>query len=135
MSLPEGSVCASHPSAAATFSCPRCGSFMCVECERRTRPEAIPLCPKCWDLRAKVTVPQDNDRSQRMQSLGFGLGIASILPIWPIVLGSIIINIISLTRAKEGVLREKRWKSIAGLSISVISMLIWGCIVVFAIAR
>ena len=50
---PQGAVCPNHPEVAATWTCGRCGNFMCVACERRTRPEATPMCPACWEMRQR----------------------------------------------------------------------------------
>ncbi len=134
MSVPAGSVCASHADAPATYACPRCGSFMCVACERRTRPEAVPLCPNCWDLRSKTTVPQNNDRDARLQTTGFVLGFISLLPFWPVVLASLIINIVSLVKAKpDSPLRPKRWKSVTGLVVTLCSCSLWALVAAIAI--
>ena len=61
--LPEGATCASHPETPASWTCARCGSFMCPDCERRTRPEARPMCPACWDLRFKRVEPNQGRSS------------------------------------------------------------------------
>lgn len=51
---PVHAVCARHDDIVANWACPRCGAFMCPRCENRVRPEAQPLCPGCWELRARA---------------------------------------------------------------------------------
>ena len=95
----------------------------------------MPLCPKCWDLRAKVTVPQNEVKETRMQTMGFVLGLISFIPIWPVMVASIIINIMSLVQAKEEITKQKRWKSIVGLTVTVISGCIWVCLFAIVIGK
>ena len=122
-----GSACARHPEAPATWVCGRCGSFMCQPCERRTRPEAYPLCPGCADLRVQRVAPVVVGASNTgLQTTGFVLGLISLLPIPVVMIASVVINIIALVKAKEPPASLKRWKSWVGLTLSCLSIAGWG---------
>ena len=115
--VPEGATCAGHPEVAASWTCGRCGSFMCPDCERRVRPEAVPMCPACWELRSRTVQPQpQKDSSKTLLNVGLGLGVVALIPgCVAIQLGSAVVNIIALVRAKEPPARDLRWRSILGL--------------------
>ena len=107
----ESASCARHPSVAASFTCPRCGTYACVDCERRPRLEAAPLCPSCWALNAQTrAVP-----SGGLQTAGLVMGAVSILPCCPLALVSLVLNVIALVKST----RENRWKPIVGLSLTL----------------
>jgi hypothetical protein len=101
---------------------------MCRACERRTRADAAPLCPDCWDLRARKVEPVVDTRA-RFFSVGLGLGIASFLPLWPVILASLIVNVMGLTRSKQPELAQYRSKSLIGLSLTLGAILVWGTLV------
>ncbi len=103
--------CALHPSAPASFTCPRCGTFACVECERRPSLEALPSCPSCWAMNAQTRVAP----SGALQTAGLVVGAISIFPCCPLALASVVLNVIALVQST----RENRWKPIVGLSITV----------------
>ena len=130
---PAGAVCPNHPEVPATWTCGRCGSFMCVGCERRTRPEATPMCPACWQLRERVVV-QTVQSGTRLQTAGLVLGCISLLPIWFLQLISLVVNIIAIVKAKESPAREVRWRPILGLALTLVGAV--GMVVLFiALAR
>ena len=56
IAAPVTGECAQHPGTPAHWACQRCGTFVCTACENRTRPEAPPLCPRCWALRSQVVL-------------------------------------------------------------------------------
>lgn len=120
-----GSVCARHPEAPATWVCGRCGSFMCQACERRTRPEAYPLCPSCFDLREQRVVPMKVTSKTGLQTAGFVLGFVALIPIPVVMIASLVINIVALVQAKEPPALTTRWKSIVGLVVTLLSMAGW----------
>ncbi|MHB8879630.1 MAG: hypothetical protein ACYC8T_38565 [Myxococcaceae bacterium] len=119
---PAGAHCPNHPEVAATWSCGRCGSFMCVQCERRTRPDATPMCPACWELRAKKVLPQKAESGTRLQTAGLVLGCISLLPIWFIQLVSLVVNIIAIVKAKAPPARDVRWRPITGLVLTLVGI-------------
>lgn len=94
--VPEGARCASHPDVPATWTCRRCGRFMCAACERRVRPDALPLCPSCWEFRAKRVEPPAP--TSNLGTTGLVLGFVSLLPLIPIQIASIVVNAIALSR-------------------------------------
>lgn len=123
--LPEGARCAGHPEVAAAWTCHRCGSFLCTACERRVRPDAVPMCPSCWELRAQKVPALTAPSGTRLQTTGLVLGALSVLPIWPLILGSLITNIVAIVKAKEPPARDVRWRPVAGLTMTILFSLMW----------
>lgn len=118
---PVSGKCAAHPEVAAEWACQRCGNFVCTQCERRTRPEAPPLCPKCWELRSQVVQQTAATESRRLQIGGLVIGFLSFLH--PLVMvGSLILNIRELRRGTGG---DARWMNTAGLVLTGLAMLTW----------
>lgn len=111
---PAGAHCAtrSHPPAPATWTCQRCGAFMCEACERRTRPDALPLCPSCWALREQRVAAAP--KGARLENAGLWLGGLSFLPLPPIIMASLIVNIMVLVRAPAGA----RTRGLIGLGLT-----------------
>jgi len=85
---------------------------MCEACERRTRPEALPLCPSCWSLREQRVAAAP--KGTRLESAGLWLGGLSFIPLPPIVMASLIVNIMVLARAPPG----ERTKGLVGLGLT-----------------
>jgi hypothetical protein len=98
--LPPGAKCAVHPDFDAQWMCNRCGSFICQGCERRVRPDATPMCPNCWALRAQVVKPQSTfwfggtgwDNASVIFAIMSFLSMGIFSPI------GVVISIIALTR-------------------------------------
>ena len=110
---PAGASCASHPEAKASWTCKRCGAFMCEACERRVRPDAMPLCPSCWDLREqRVPAPRG---PRRLETAGLWLGGLSLTCLPPVMMASLVVNLIVLARAGPGA----RLKPLVGLGLTV----------------
>lgn len=104
--------CARHLDSATSFTCPRCGTFGCVECERRPGLDAAPMCPACWALSAQTTaVPTGG-----LQNAGLVVGLLSIIPCCPLALASLVLNVIAIVKSP----REHRWKPIVGICITVV---------------
>ncbi|MDY7226520.1 B-box zinc finger protein [Hyalangium rubrum] len=120
---PEGATCPGHPEAPATWTCGRCGSFMCAECERRTRPEARPMCPACWELRGRnVTVNQARSGTG-LQTAGLVLGVISLIPMCvAIQIASLVLNIVALVKSKEPPADKVRWQPITGLILTAVGL-------------
>lgn len=113
--------CAFHPGFAAAWACQRCGSFVCVECERRTRPEAPPLCPKCWELRTAAVKDTSMKESTRTGIGGLLLSFLSFLN--PLVqLASLILNIRWLVKAPTG---QKPVMNMVAVAVTLLAMLTW----------
>lgn len=132
IAAPVAGECGSHPGTKADWTCQRCGSFVCSACERRTRPEAPPLCPKCWGLREAAVQNQEVTESKRLQIGGLVIGIFSFLhPL--IMVGSLILNIRELVKGKGG---DARWMNVVGLSLTGLAILTWvGVILYFVTSR
>lgn len=131
IAAPVAGECATHAGVKAEWTCQRCGSFVCPACERRTRPDAPPLCPRCWELRSQVVQEQAVTESKRLQVAGLVLGIVSFLhPL--LMVASLILNIRELVRGKGGV---NRWMNVAGVSLTGLAMLVWTGLIVFAVTR
>jgi len=120
---PEGSLCGTHRDTPAAWTCGRCGAFFCAACERRTRPEALPMCPSCWELRARqVRAPPDD--SQRLRIAGAVTGVLALVPMcWWMQLTAIALNIIGLVRGRKQQ-TPREWLNVAGLVGGVIGLLL-----------
>jgi hypothetical protein len=129
-SLPPGAMCRQHPDALATSLCGRCGSFFCDACARRTRPDAKPMCPACWDLRSKqFAVDQRSAPSKAIFTTALVLGCLSLVPIPAVMLASIVLSILGLVRAR-GEMAHQRWKPLVGLIVTLSSILGWVTVLV-----
>ncbi len=116
---PSGALCMQHPTVAAVWACGRCGAFFCGECERRTRPDALPMCPACWTLRAQQVKPVKASSGTALQTTGLVLGALAMIPcLWPVQLASLIVNILALVRAKDGPARAVRRRAVIGLALT-----------------
>ena len=65
--VPSGARCATHPDRAASYTCQRCGNFLCFECTRLTAESGDVFCPTCeakapstipWERRKELGVPR-----------------------------------------------------------------------------
>lgn len=117
---PVSGVCAAHPGVKADWTCQRCGSFVCPACERRTRPDAAPLCPPCWALREQAVKDQVVVESRRMQIAGLVTAIFAFHPL--VTVASLIVNIRELVRGSGG---SSRWMNKVGLGITGAWILGW----------
>ena len=131
VAAPMSGQCAAHAGVKADWACQRCGSFVCLECERRTRPEAPPLCPKCWALREQTVQHQEVVESKKLQIAGLVLGVVSVLH--PLLLvGSLVVNIRELRRRKEG---ANRWMNQVGLAGSAFAVFAWMVLIIVLVTR
>lgn len=131
VAAPMSGECGFHPGVAAQWACQRCGTFVCTACERRTRPEAPPLCPRCWELRSKAVVEQVVTESRKLQIAGLVLGIVSFLhPLF--MVGSLIVNIRELRR--KGTSGGSQWMNVAGVSLTGLAVLTWVGVIAFFVA-
>lgn len=121
VAAPVSGECAQHAGVTAAWACQRCGSFVCSQCERRTRPEAPPLCPKCWELRAKSVHAHEVGESRRLQLGGLIIGVLSFLhPL--LMVGSLAVNIRELVKGRGG---DRRWMNFTGLALTGFAILTW----------
>ncbi len=133
--------CAVHVETPAAWACERCGTFVCVACERRARDAAVPLCPPCWDLRARAIETNALGARTRLHTAGLVLGVLSVVPFFTLVLGgwssvpflllalplqiaSLAVNITAIARAKESGTRERRGRPIVGLVLTGAALLL-----------
>lgn len=131
VAVPISGECAAHPGFVAAWACQRCGSFVCSDCERRTRPEAAPLCPKCWALREQVVEETAQTESKRLQVGGLIIGLLSF--IHPLVMvGSLVLNIRELVRGTGG---TRRWMNVAGLASTGVAIFAWVVLIVVVATR
>lgn len=129
IAAPVTGECAQHPGTPAHWACQRCGTFVCTACENRTRPEAPPLCPKCWALRSQVVQEQAVTESRKLQIAGLVIGFASFLH--PLVMvASLVLNIRELVRGSGG---TSRWMNVAGVSLTGVAILTWTTLIIFAV--
>lgn len=123
--------CGFHPAAPAAWACQRCGTFVCVDCERRTRPEAPPLCPKCWELRA-AAVQDTSARDARRLAIG-GLVVGFLSFLHPLVqVGSLVLNLRALVKAPSG---QRPALNGAGLVLTLMAIFTWVGFIAWAAAR
>lgn len=135
MTVPAGAKCAYHPEAAALYVCHRCGNFFCEDCARRTRPEAVPLCKSCWELRDQKVKPNKEYSATRLQTAGLVLGCFCILPIPVLIVASLVVNVIAIVKATDGPAREVRWRPIVGLCVTLFGVLELVLLIAFAVGR
>jgi len=120
---PAEALCALHPLSRAAWVCPRCGAFMCGACERRTRPDAVPMCAGCWEVRTRnVGEPRAEKASTALQTGGLVLGAASLLPLPTVQFASVVIGIIGLVLARTEAARKVRWRPIVGLCLTLVGV-------------
>jgi hypothetical protein len=109
----------------ATWTCKRCGGFMCEACERRVRPDAVPLCPGCWSLRGqRVPAPQ---AARRLENAGLWLGGLSLTCLPPVMMASLVVNLIALSRAEPGARRKPLiglGLTAAGIAVGVVVLIV-----------
>jgi hypothetical protein len=123
MSVPAGARCAYHPTVDALYVCHRCGHFFCEECARRTRPQAVPLCKSCWELRDQKVKPIKEYSATRLQTTGLVMGCFCVLPIPVLLLASLVVNIVAIVKATDGPARMVRWRPIVGLCATLFGIL------------
>ncbi|MCU0698771.1 MAG: hypothetical protein MUC96_19895 [Myxococcaceae bacterium] len=128
---PAGAACLTHRETPARWACRRCGAFFCVACERRTRPDALPMCPACWELRSRNVVDQTSKPSTAIFTASLVLGIISLLPLPVVMFVSLVVGLMALVRAKNQ-FEAQRWKPIVGLVLTVLSLLGWFLLLVLA---
>lgn len=123
MSATTAPRCARHLESPTTFTCPRCGAFGCVECERRATMDGGPVCPACWALNAQTAAPD----SGALQTAGLVVGAISILPCCPLALASLVLNVVAIVKSTK----ERRWKPIVGICITFAGVLLQVLFTVF----
>lgn len=130
IAVPVAGECATHAGVKADWTCQRCGSFVCNECERRTRPEAPPLCPKCWALRDQAVQVHIAADSGRMQKAGLVLGLFSLNPL--VMIASFIVNLRELKAGRGG---ARRWMNQVGLGLTVAFLFCYFALILFAVSQ
>ncbi|MBS2028606.1 MAG: hypothetical protein JST54_11940 [Deltaproteobacteria bacterium] len=122
---PAQAPCAQHPGNEAAWICPRCGAFMCQSCERRTRPDAQPMCPACWGFRTEAVGPQKPEKvSTALQTSGLVLGCIAVLPLPGLQIAALIVTVLGIARAKQPETLAVRWRSVTGLCLTGLGLLV-----------
>ncbi len=103
--------CARHEASPTSFTCSRCGTFGCIDCERRPGMDAAAMCPACWVVNAQAFAKP----SSQLQTAGLVVGAISMIPCLPIAFASVVLNVIAIIKST----REHRWKPIVGLCITL----------------
>lgn len=91
------------------------------------------LCASCWELRAQrvaETVKVTGNGGKGLGTTGLVLGILSIFPLPPLMLASLVINILALTRSERGT----RTKPVVGLVLTLAFGFAWLVALVVAMA-
>ena len=121
----EGARCHRHEEVVAEGTCTRCGLFVCIECARRTRPEARALCPDCWERRtahvASLNPPQP------LAAISAVLGVLSLLPLPPIQVAALVTGIVALRRGQG-----RPELAYAGIGLSIVGMVLFGLLMFYA---
>lgn len=115
--------CAKHLESIASGTCPRCGNFICAECERRAELNSAAMCPGCWAL-AGPNIGRNQSGGTSLQTAGLVLGLLSIIPICLIHPFSLVVNIVAIVKAKHPPARDVRWKPIVGLVLTCLCFLL-----------
>jgi hypothetical protein len=64
-------------------------------------------------------------QATRLQTAALVIGILSVLPIWPLMVGAVVVGIAGIVKAKEPPARDVRWRPILGLCIASVSIVSW----------
>ena len=123
--------CPQHPETAAEWTCGRCGTFFCEGCAKRVRPEAVPMCSGCWELRNRTVTPSDV-KGGRLQTAALVVGFFALLPSPPLQLVALIVCILGVVRVPDEAARKVRWRAVTGLVLTglgfVIDLLVFGAL-------
>jgi hypothetical protein len=84
------------------------------------------MCPACWDLRfQRVEKNQGRSSGTALQTAGLVLGIISLFPMCvAIQIGSLVVNIVALVKAKEPPASTVRWRPITGLILTGVGIIL-----------
>ena len=120
---PAGALCARHPAVEARWACPRCGAFMCGTCERRVRPEALPMCVACWALRERSVEAPGAPKQDHTPLVGLVLGCVALVPgCIALQLAALALNIVALVRTRRAGPEARRWRAWTGLGLSLVGL-------------
>jgi len=72
------------------------------------------MCTGCWELRTAHVASLPQPRAPG--SAGLVLGLVSLLPLPPLQLLSLIVNVVSLAKMEPG---RSRWRPMVGLGLTV----------------
>jgi len=117
--------CARHPAASSTFTCPRCGAFGCIDCERRTSFNSAPMCPACWAIHA-TSPGYQNDT---LQTVSLVVGVIALFPCCPLTLGSLALSAVAFFKSAP----QHRWKPVVGALCALVGGLIQSFFVLYSI--
>lgn len=118
-----GALCARHPAVEARWTCPRCGAFMCATCERRVRPEALPMCVACWALRERSVEPPAATKRDRTPLVGLVLGAVALVPgCFALQLAALALNVVALVRTRRAGPEARRWQAWTGLGLTLVGL-------------
>ena len=58
-----------------------------------------------------------------------------MLPLWPLILASFVLNIVAIVKARDPALREHRWKPIVGLCLTLACIAAWAVVLTVAVSH
>ncbi len=119
---PPGAKCGWHEDRPSTWVCPRCGAFACRACARRVRADALPMCPGCWQRRAELVASFAATGGTGLQTAALILGVASLLPFWPVQLISLGIGVAAVIQARTPARAHARTRAWAGLGLTLVGI-------------
>lgn len=123
--------CVAHPENPAAGVCERCGDFMCRLCA--TMVEGRVYCPKCFDLLYTRGALQFAQRQFTLPSSTFGLGLSAFVTALsvclffislPLGIGGLVVGFMALKQHRERPDLPNRKLTVAGITCSVVSLLV-----------
>lgn len=99
---------------------------MCPDCERRTRPDAVPMCVGCWGVREQKVGPMGaaEKPSTALQTAGLVVGAIAMLPLPGVQIAALVLTIMGIVRVKSPEARAVRWRSVAGLCLVGVGLVV-----------
>jgi hypothetical protein len=135
--VPPSAKCAEHREEPATFACPRCGDFACASCDFRVRPDAAPMCAKCWEQRKGHVLDLTRSDRKYLPNVALIAGLLGFVPVYGLMFGAIgvIAGFIALGKAKVDPERIGHRRAMAGIICGGLGVLETGVIILVMALR